>query len=64
LVAIYQTFSTFEDLKLKSKTSQSVRWTLAQNITKTYSSVLHSHTVLLKLCPCGRYRQPNCTLLQ
>jgi len=33
------------------------RWTVAQNKTKTYSSVLHSHTVLMKLCPCGRYRQ-------
>jgi len=23
----------------------------------TYSSVFHSHTVLMKVCPCGRYRQ-------
>ena len=27
--------------------------------TKTRSSVLHSHTVLMKLIPCGRYRQLN-----
>ena len=25
----------------------------------TYSSVLHSHKVLMKLCPCGKYRQLN-----
>ena len=30
--------------------------------TKTYSSVHHSHTVLMKVCPCGRYRQLNSTL--
>ena len=30
--------------------------------TTTYSSVLHSHTVLWKLCPCGRYRQLNSVL--
>ena len=23
----------------------------------TYSSVLHSHTILMNVCPCGRYRQ-------
>ena len=28
----------------------------------TYSSVLHSHTVLMKVCPCGRYRQLNSVL--
>ena len=28
----------------------------------TYSYVLHSHTVLLQLCPCGRYRQLNSVL--
>ena len=27
--------------------------------TKPYSSVLHSHTVLMQLCPSGRYRQLN-----
>ena len=35
------------------------RWTFAQNQIFTYSYVLHSHTVLLQLCPCGRYRQLN-----
>ena len=28
----------------------------------TYSSVLHSHTVLMELCPCERYRQVNTVL--
>ena len=28
----------------------------------TYLSVLHSHTVLMKLCPYGRYRQLNSVL--
>ena len=28
----------------------------------TYSSLLHSHTVLMKLCPCGTYRQLNLIL--
>ena len=28
-----------------------------KNQIVTNSSVLHSHTVLMKLCPCGRYRQ-------
>jgi len=28
----------------------------------TYSSALHSHTVLLKVCPCGRYKQLNSVL--
>ena len=37
-------------------------WTFAQNQKNTYSSVLHSHTVLVKLCPCGRYRQLNSIL--
>jgi len=23
----------------------------------TYSSVLHSHTLIMKVCPCGSYRQ-------
>jgi len=27
-----------------------------------YSCLLHSHTVLMKLCPCGRYRQLNSIL--
>ena len=27
--------------------------------TKPYSSVLHSHTVLMQLCPYGKYRQLN-----
>ena len=38
------------------------RWTFAQNQKITYSSVLHSHTVLMKWCPCGRYRQLNSVL--
>jgi len=33
-----------------------------KNKKDTYSSVLHSHTVLLKLCPCGRYKQLNSVL--
>ena len=33
-----------------------------KNKKNTYSSVLYSHTVLLKLCPCGRYRQLNLVL--
>ena len=28
----------------------------------TYSSALHSHTVLKKVCPCRRYRQLNWVL--
>jgi len=32
---------------------------LAQHQKFTYSSVLHSHTVLMKLFPCGRHRQLN-----
>ena len=28
----------------------------------TYSSVLHNHIVLIKVCPCGRYRQLNSVL--
>ena len=36
---------------------------MAQNIKKNiYSSVLHSHTVLMKLCPCGSHRQLNSVL--
>jgi len=31
--------------------------TLDQNQIFTHSSVLHSHTVLMQVCPCGRYRQ-------
>ena len=38
------------------------RRTFAQNQKFTYSSVLHSDTVLMKLCPCGRYRQLNSVL--
>jgi len=33
-----------------------------QNNKFAYSSVLHSHTVLMKLYPCGRYRQLNSVL--
>ena len=36
------------------------RWTLTQNQKITYSSVLHSHTVCMKLCPI--YRQLNSVL--
>ena len=40
-----------------------VRWTFAKKKKlNTCSSVFHSHTVLIKLCPCGRYRQPNLVL--
>ena len=39
-----------------------IRWTFAQNQKMTYSSVLHSHKVLMKLCPCERYRQMNSVL--
>ena len=36
---------------------------LLKNLKKnTYSSVLHSHTVLIQLFPCGRYRQLNSVL--
>ena len=28
----------------------------------TYSSVLHSHTLLMNVCPCGKYRQQNSVL--
>ena len=35
---------------------------LNKKAKKTYSSVLHSHTVLMKLCPCGRLRQLNSVL--
>jgi len=38
------------------------RWTFAQNQKYTYPSVLHSHTVLMKVCPCGGYRQLNLVL--
>ena len=38
------------------------KWTFAQNQKFTYSYVPHSHTVLMKLCPCGRYRQLNSVL--
>jgi len=34
----------------------------SQNQKFTYSSVLHSHTVLMTLCPCARYRQLNSVL--
>ena len=37
-------------------------FTSTQNKKCTYSSVLHSPTVLMKLCPCGRYRQLNSVL--
>jgi len=30
-----------------------------QNQNFTHSSILHSHTVLMELCRCGRYRQLN-----
>jgi len=30
---------------------------IAKKQQNTYSSVLHSHTVLRKVCPCGWYRQ-------
>jgi len=33
-----------------------------KNKKNIYSSVLHSHTVLMKLCPCERYRQLNLVL--
>ena len=39
-----------------------LRWTFAQKKQTTYSSVLHSHTVLMKVCPCARYRQLNLVL--
>ena len=29
----------------------------SSELKNTYSIVLHSHTVLTKVCPCGRYRQ-------
>ena len=38
-----------------------------QNQIFTYSSVLHSHTVVMKLCPCGRYNSvlyPNNHILK
>jgi len=38
------------------------RWTFAQNQIFSYSSELHSHTVLMKLCHCGRYSQLNSIL--
>ena len=39
-----------------------LRWTFAQNQKYTYPSVLHSRTVLMKLCPCEGYRQLNLVL--
>jgi len=35
---------------------------LSLKIKNTYSPVLHSQTELMKLCPCGRYRQVNSVL--
>ena len=32
---------------------------LSLKITKPYSSVLHRNTVLMQLCPYGKYRQLN-----
>ena len=40
-------------------TNTVLKWTFAQNKNKTYSSVLHWHTVLMTVCPCGRYKQLN-----
>ena len=37
-------------------------WTFAHNQNFTYSSILHGYTVLMKLYPCGRYRQLNSVL--
>jgi len=35
---------------------------LPKTKTNAYSPVLHSHTALMKVCPCGRYRQLNSVL--
>ena len=35
---------------------------LSLKMNNTYSSVLHSHTAFMKLCPCGIYRQLNSVL--
>ena len=51
---------TSANIAIRSRTRK--RWTFAQNKKNTYSSVLHIHTVLMQLYPCGRYRQLNSVL--
>ena len=52
-----QQFISYEDSYQSQDTVK--RWTFAQNQQFRYSSVLHSHTLLMKLCTCARYRQLN-----
>ena len=54
---------SIDDLLIILNTVFVLRWPFAQKQTNnTYSSVLHNHTVLMKICPCERYRQLNTVL--
>ena len=52
----FLTFNLEVSLQPVSSVMHSIKGGL-QNQKLTYSSVLHSHTVLMEVCPCGRYCQ-------
>ena len=57
-----QTISIKLNSHFKEDTQFKDGLSLKNTIKNTYSSVHHSHTVLMKVCPCGRYRQLNSVL--